>query len=168
VIDERYSGIPGIILGGYVAGLAARGLGDSVAVTLTRPVPPGSTVDVERRQTETTLRAGDAIAVTAVPSRFTSTAPDPIDLKDAERASGRYPGFDHHHFPTCFCCGPDRSVGSGLRIFPGPVVGHQLVAAIWLPDTSLPQVDGAVAPEIVWAALDCPAIWGYVMYGSWY
>jgi hypothetical protein len=166
VIDERYSGIPGIILGGYVAGLAARGLGDSVAVTLTRPVPPGSTVDVERRETETTLRAADSIAVTAVRSRFTSTAPDPIDLKDAERASGRYPGFDHHHFPTCFCCGPDRSVGSGLRIFPGPVDGRQLVAAIWLPDASLPQVDGAVAPEIVWAALDCPAIWGYVMHGN--
>jgi hypothetical protein len=53
-----------------------------------------------------------------------------------------------------------------LRIFPGPVDGRQLVAAIWLPDASLPQVDGAVAPEIVWAALDCPAIWGYVMHGN--
>ena len=166
MIDERYSGIPGIVLGGYVAGLAARGLGDSVAVTLTRPVPPGSTVAVERLESETILRAGDAIAVTAVPSPFASTAPDPVDLKAAERASGRYPGFEHHHFPNCFCCGPDRSARSGLRIFPGPVDGRQLVAAVWSPDASLRQADDTIPSEVVWAALDCPAIWGYVMHGN--
>jgi hypothetical protein len=146
--------------------MAAHGLGDAVTVTLNRPVAPGSTAVVDQLESETVLRTDDAIAATAVPSRFTSTAPDPVELKAAERASSRYPGFEHHHFPNCFCCGPNRSAGSGLRIFPGPVDGRQLVAAIWRPDASLRQADGGVAAEIVWAALDCPAIWGYVMHGN--
>src|SRR5467141_1296573 len=43
-IDKRYEGIPGVTLGGYLAGLVAKKLGPSVAVTLSKAVPPGSTV----------------------------------------------------------------------------------------------------------------------------
>jgi hypothetical protein len=166
VIDELYTGIPGVTLGGYVAGLAGRGLGDSVAVTLSRPVPPGSTAVLERLESETLVRTQDAVAARAVPSRFRSTAPKAVDLEAAGIASGHYPGFEHHHFPNCFCCGPDRPVGAGLRIFPGPVDGRRLVAGVWHPSASLRQPDGTVASEIVWAALDCPAIWAYIMYGD--
>jgi hypothetical protein len=166
VIDELYTGIPGVTLGGYIAGLAARGHGDAVTVTLSRPVAPGSTAGLEQLESETLVRTHDEVAARAVPSRFPSTAPEPVDPQAAETASGRYPGFEHHHFPNCYCCGPDRPVRTGLRIFPGPVDGRQVVAAVWHPAASLRQPDGTVASEIVWAALDCPAIWGYVMFGD--
>ncbi|HEU0201657.1 MAG TPA: hypothetical protein VFR86_14635, partial [Burkholderiaceae bacterium] len=60
-----------------------------------------------------------------------------------------------HPFPTCFVCGPRRSTGDGLRIFPGRVAGQSLVAAPWYPDASLANGANDVRPEFVWAALDC-------------
>ena len=53
---------------------------------------------------------------------------------------------------------PDAgAAGDGLRIFPSPVPGRDLYAAPWTPDPSLFGADGHVAPEFVWAALDCPS-----------
>jgi hypothetical protein len=37
------------------------------------------------------------------------------------------------------------------------VAGRQLWAAPWTPDPSVADADGAVRPEVVWAALDCPS-----------
>ena len=107
MIDELYSGIPGIILGGYFAGLAARGLGDAVAVTLSRPVAPGSSVVLDRPESEQVLPANDEPAARAVPSRFPSTAPDPVQLERPARARpiGRV-GFAHFSA---------RSSGTGAR-----------------------------------------------------
>lgn len=166
VVDQRYAGIPGVTVGGYVAGLAARDLGASAAVTLTRPVPPGSNVTLERQESEVLLRVDGEVAAIAVASPFETTAPEAIDARAAEMASGRYLGFHHHFFPNCFTCGPDRPVGDGLRVFPGPVDGRLLVAAIWRPPPFVAKADGAVAPEFVWAALDCPAIWAEVLHGD--
>ena len=54
-------------------------------------------------------------------------------------------------------CGPDRSPGDGLRIFPGALEGGGvLLAATWTPDASLADASGIVGPEFIWAALDCP------------
>jgi hypothetical protein len=53
-------------------------------------------------------------------------------------------------------CGPQRDPGDGLRIFPGPVEGRDLVACPWTPDPSLASALGAIRPEFLWAALDCP------------
>ncbi|MGH7402535.1 MAG: hypothetical protein ACREKQ_08925, partial [Candidatus Rokuibacteriota bacterium] len=53
-------------------------------------------------------------------------------------------------------CGPAREWGDGLAIFPGPLPGRRLVAAPWAPDPTLFDKGGAVRPEFVWAALDCP------------
>jgi hypothetical protein len=73
-----------------------------------------------------------------------------VSIEDAEAASSLYPGFEHHAYPTCFTCGPDRD--DGLGIFPGPLDGREgVVAAPWTPRE--------VRPEIVWAALDCPGGW---------
>jgi hypothetical protein len=43
-----------------------------------------------------------------------------------------------------------------LAIYPGPIPGRHLVAAPWAPDPTLFDKHGAVRPEFVWAALDCP------------
>ena len=70
----------------------------------------------------------------------------------------------HHPFPSCFGCGPERTPGDGLRIFPGPV-GDDRVAATWTPDSSLPQSSGHVDAATTWAALDCVGGWSCDMEG---
>ena len=57
---------------------------------------------------------------------------------------------EHHPFPTCFACGPDRNDGLGLA--PGQVPGTSLHATFWAP-----PVDGSVPSWLVWTALDCPS-----------
>ena len=58
----------------------------------------------------------------------------------------------NHPFPTCFGCGPQRAVGSGLALRPGKVAGSERFVTPWSPNT-----DGDVEPWLVWAALDCPS-----------
>ena len=58
-------------------------------------------------------------------------------------------------------CGPERAVGDGLRIFPGPVAGRRLVAAPWVPTA---DDTGRVPDELVWAALDCPQLWSLMVH----
>jgi hypothetical protein len=57
-IDERFRGIPGVALGGYVGGLLAREL-DGGEVTLRRPVPLGKPLRLLGAEDGTT--AGGAI-----------------------------------------------------------------------------------------------------------
>jgi hypothetical protein len=166
-IDKRFEGIPGVSLGGYVAGLAAKELGPSAAVTLTKVVPAGSTVTLERNESHVLLLSVDGeLAATAVPYRLETTVPESVTAEEAELASEHYPGFAHHFFPNCFTCGPKRSSGDGLRIFPGPVEGRPIVASLWQPPSSVWKADRTVASEFLWAALDCPAIWGQVVHGG--
>ncbi len=121
---------------------------------------------MEEGQTDARMTVDGAVAATATVDAFASTAAVPITAREAGRASESYPGLRHHFFPRCFTCGPKRSVGDGLRIFPGPVDGRQLVAGAWHPPPIARQADGTVASEFLWAALDCPAIWGYVVHGD--
>jgi hypothetical protein len=166
VIDKQYEGIPGVSLGGYLAGIAAKGLGRSATVTLTKVVRPGASVTLERNDYGVLLRVNGELSATAVPSQLETTAPPPVTARDAQIASEGYPGFDHHLFPNCFTCGPSRSPGDGLRIFPGPVDGRPLVATLWHPPAAVWQADRTVASEFLWAALDCPAIWGHIVHGA--
>ena len=112
------------------------------------------------------VRVGDELAATAVSSPLETTAPPAVTAREAEIASERYPGFNHHFFPNCFTCGPSRSAGDGLRIFPGSVEGRPLVAARWHPPAATWQADGMMATEFLWVALDCPAIWGHILHGA--
>lgn len=50
---------------------------------------------------------------------------------------------------------PRRSAADGLRVFPAPLPGRGMVAALWVPH-------GEAGPERAWAALDCPAIWALI------
>jgi hypothetical protein len=36
-----------------------------------------------------------------------------------------------------------------------------MVAAAWIPDESLADASGLVAPEFIWAALDCPGAYSF-------
>ena len=69
-------------------------------------------------------------------------------VAEAEEASKRYAGFEHHAYPTCFTCGPARE--DGLGIFAGPVAGRELVAAPWTPAEDVASRDrlgGARLPQ---------------------
>jgi hypothetical protein len=157
VIDRRYCGPPDSGNGGYTCGLLARIIGGPSEVTLRRP-PPVSHSLVVRRLAEgrVALFDGDEVVAEGLAARAEVNLPAPVSFEDAAEAAGRYPGFALHPFPTCFVCGPQRGEGDGLRIFPGPVTGLEVVAAPWKPDRTVAGPDGMVKPEFVWAALDCP------------
>jgi hypothetical protein len=146
-IDGRFNGPAGSANGGYTCGLLAAILGGTAEVTLRRPPPLDRPLDVELEGGRVLVRDGDALVAEAVPAEVELEVAEAPTFRDAERASAQYPGFEQHAFPTCFVCGPEREPGDGLRIFAGPL-GDGRVASPWIPSE--------IAPELVWAALDCP------------
>jgi hypothetical protein len=175
-IGRRFNGPPGSGNGGYACGLLAGALGGGqgdapVQVTLRRPPPVDRALRLEVADdaSRASLLDGDHLAAEAVPSTLEGAAPLP-DLVSYDEACKVAEAFDHddyvgnHPFPTCFACGPERTIGDGLRLFPGPVAPG-FVAWPWRPDPSLVTGVGdggaerhdVVAPEFVWAALDCPS-----------
>jgi acyl-CoA thioesterase FadM len=154
----RFRGPPGAANGGYACGTLAARLDGAAEVTLRRPVP------LER---PLLLRDGDGVLLLedegqlCAEARVSTTpvgqsVPRPPTLPEAHAAAGRAAYYDAPVFPGCFGCGPGRAPGDGLRIFPGPVPGREVLAAPWSPDPSVGGPDGLVPEEVVWAALDCP------------
>ncbi len=148
-IDARFNGPPGSANGGYTCGLLAELVGGPAEVTLRRPPPLGRPLEVSADDGTFRLLDGDALVAEATRAELTLPIPEPVELAESERAAARYPGFEHHAFPTCFVCGPERRAGDGLRIFAGPVSGRDVFAAPWVAPAD-------VGRELVWAALDCP------------
>lgn len=172
-VDRRFCGPPTTGNGGYVGGRLAsylEGAGSlggvdaqAVRVRLHSPPPLDEPLEVRRGAEDSGvgLWHGDACVAEAVRRPLTLDVPGPPSLEQAQEAATRYVGFEGHPYPTCFVCGPDRTCGDGLCIFAGPVDGRPLVAAPWTPDASLADRDGRVAPEFVWAALDCPGCFSF-------
>jgi hypothetical protein len=158
-IDARFCGPPGSANGGYTCGRVAAALGDGPAeVTLRVPPPLDRPLALEARDDRVVLLDGDVL----VAEGRRADAPDveppaPIGADEARRAAARHPWEDTHPYPTCFVCGTGRATGDGLRIFCGPTDDGARFAAPWTPPAELAGPDGAVAPEFVWAALDCPS-----------
>jgi hypothetical protein len=162
VIGEPYSGVPGLALGGYVAGLLGHPHSGAVEVTLRRPVSIGDTLSVDDADGSAQLsRNGEVVASTA-PVVLDLEPPARVSSEEAGEASERYLGRHHHFFPTCFCCGPARLAEDGLRIFPGLTASGTAVAAAWTPVGPWAEGHDTVPVPVVWAALDCPAIWAQI------
>jgi len=158
IIDSRFHGPPSSANGGYVCGIVAGLIGSTAEVTLLHPPPVGRPLEITRLEGGgVILRDGAMVLAEGVPASVEIDVPVPVSFREAEQAAKSYVWFDGHPFPTCFVCGPDRSEGDGLRIFPGPVAGRNIIAAPWTPHASLADEGGTVRPEIVWAALDCPS-----------
>jgi hypothetical protein len=159
VIDRRFRGPKDSGHGGYSAGaLAARLGGDRVEVTLRLPPPLERALTVAERDGGLALLDGDALVAEARRGE-PEVGPLPAIGLDAARAARPTEAYEAHHpFPECFGCGPQRDAGDALRIFAGPVPGHDDVcAAEWTPDPDLAGADGTLPAEMVWAALDCPS-----------
>jgi hypothetical protein len=161
VIERRFCGPPDSANGGYACGLLARRMTGPVEVTLRRPPPLEKPLEVEVEDAGGSLLDGNELVAAARAAELEVEVPEPVSQTEAETAAQRCELLLHDHpFPTCFVCGPDRSERDGLRIFPGPVDGREIVAAAWTPDRSLADPDGSVREEIMWAALDCPTSFG--------
>jgi hypothetical protein len=157
-IDEAQSGFPGIAHGGYLCGILARGATGPMEVTLRRPLATGTEATLDGN----VVRDAAGIIAEMNPAKLALPAPEPVAWSVAERATRDYPGHRFHPFASCFACGPGRG-DDGLRIFVGPVPGREVLAAPWVPPALHAGPDGALRSEVIWAALDCPAIWGLAL-----
>ncbi len=157
VIDSNFRGPTGSANGGYTCGVLASLLHGPAEVTLRLPPPLERPLEVawedDRRRIE--LRDGDAVVAEATPADVDLDLPDPIPFEDAA-AAALPEGDKESAFPECFVCGWARD--DGLGIYAGPVPDSELVAATWMPSAD------HVAPEFVWAALDCPG--AYAVHGG--
>jgi len=160
-IPHRFHGPPDSGNGGWSAGAAARFVGDGpVEVTLRMPPPLERPLAVERTDGAVRVLDGDEVVIEARPAADSPAPPPPVDAGEAA-CSGLDPDevLPDHIFPSCFTCGPQREEGDGLRLLPGAVDAPGLVATTWVPHESMLGPEGAVAPEVLWAALDCPTYW---------
>jgi hypothetical protein len=162
-IHRRFNGPPNSGHGGYVSGIIADLIGPCAEVTLRSPPPLDLPLILERIESGKVRLSN--VGVTIAEGRKAELhldIPDPPTPEESTNAAKAYPGFETHPFPTCFGCGHERTEGDGLRIFSGPVIGSEVMAAPWLPDASLAGKTGRVRTEFLWAALDCPAGWAAI------
>ena len=157
IIDRRFSGPTNSGNGGYVCGLLARAIEGSAEVTLHKPPPLARPLALEHTPDgQALLKDGVDIVAEAHPMKLELELPQPPDFAATSAASTDYIGFQQHYFPDCFVCGPARDQNDGLRIFAGLLPDSRIVAAPWVPDSSLADESGLVRPEYFWSALDCP------------
>jgi hypothetical protein len=163
IIDRRFCGPTDSGNGGYVCGSVAafvRG-SEAVEVTLRRPPPLDRPLNVEAGEDGSVIALdGAEIIAVGTPSALELTMPPAVTLAEAREGAARFRNFENHPNPSCFVCGPARAAGDGLRLFAGRVPERDLVATPWQPYDWLAGPGGAVRPEFVWAALDCPGGYG--------
>lgn len=158
-IPGRFNGPPQSANGGYACGLMARALSGVVQARLHVPPPLDTPLALDVDGGAVTLRQGEIKIGSARAGALETTAPAAPNPADAEAGVARFRGFQHHAFPSCFVCGPDREAQDGLRLFTGPIPAGDAVASPWTPPADL-VVDGRIPVEILWAALDCPSFFG--------
>lgn len=155
-IARRFCGPTDTGNGGYTCGVIASFARAPVTVRLLKPIPLDTNLDVAEQNGLLVVMHGDERLAEARPGDVGELAPPaPPSQAEAADASARYAGFTTHPAPECFVCGPLRDEGDALRIFAGSLAPG-VAAAPWTPDPSLDRGDGHVAPEFIWAALDCP------------
>jgi hypothetical protein len=146
---RRFRGPLASANGGYACGrLAAFVDADEVEVTLRLPPPLERPLTVRAQNGSALLLDGDAVVAEARATGVDVDPPTPVSLGEATDAASRHVRVGDEVFRECFTCGirPERD---GLCIYAGAVAGREpLHAAPWTVAES--------APELVWAAIDCP------------
>jgi hypothetical protein len=155
-IPARFNGPLESGQGGYSAGIAGGLVGGAAEVTLRRPVPLDTELRVARDGKGTLeLLDGETVVMEArCAPELQVAVPSPVTAEEARRASAGYRGLTDGPFGRCFVCGRARDDAFG--VFAGEVTGREVVASPWTPPPWAADGDGAVLPEFVWAALDCP------------
>lgn len=156
-IARQFRGLPTSGNGGYAVGLLAEVIGSACDARLSVPPPLDTPMARIADESAVRLTLGDVVIGEGRSTSPDWTVPDPVPFALAEAAGRAFRGFQHHRSPECFVCGPERSVGDGLRIFPGPIDGSDLVATVWRPHERFIDAMGLVSERVMWAALDCPS-----------
>ena len=164
-IHRRFRGPPDSGNGGYSCAMVGRFIDGPAAVRLSVPPPLDVPLEVHKKDGQVELFYMEKLVASGRPARLELDVPEPPGFAEAIAASGRYRGHVSHFYPGCFVCGPQRESNDGLRIFAGPVEQgpgpEGMVAAAWIPDATLVDSSGFVAPEFIWAALDCPGAYAF-------
>ena len=169
-IEPRFCGPQHSGNGGYVSGLVGKcalgaGLGP-VGVMLRKPPPLNTPLDLVAVDEKLEMRHGDVLIAEASPARVKAAPPPTPREADILAARKAYEAWAvDHPLAHCFVCGTARKQGDGLRIFSGAVPSAKapqdcVNADFWVPADDLADpFDGLVAPEFLWAALDCPSFY---------
>lgn len=170
-IARRFNGPHESGNGGYSAGLVAALLpgAEAVEVTVRAPIPLEQTLRAHATDTGLDIMTDDASTrILIMSARLTHLETPDVKspgLEAAKVAAATYRNVEDHVLPHCFVCGPARAEGDGLRIFPDWLKDpagienpnlFRIVAAPWQPTPDLADASGLIAPEYLWAALDCP------------
>jgi hypothetical protein len=161
LIPRRFNGPPASANGGYTSGLIARYVGGPADVSLRSPPPLDTALELERTD-DGELRLWHRDVLVAEGS-----AADPPDIEppvrptvaQAREAQRRHPWLEQggrHPFNACYVCGASRHDGLGMHF--GDLRAHpDMTAALLIADETVPHDPRGLAPEIAWAALDCPS-----------
>jgi hypothetical protein len=164
VIDPAFEGPPGSAHGGYACGMLAPYLPADAEITLRTPVPLGTALELAGQQGGVALHDGTSVVAEGGSTRLSNVTPQPPTFAEALAATAGFPGLRSHPYPRCVGCGTGRTDSVALRLFPGPLVGRDLVAAVWYPSGDA-TAHGLIRPEFAWAALDCPGGWAAIHFG---
>ena len=167
-IDSRFNGPPSSANGGYAAGrLAVFVDAPAVSVRLSAPPPLDVPMQVVPDGDGVQLRHGETVVASARPAELSLEPPVRVDVEAAAAAEAGATWVEAvHPYPTCFGCGPLRERGDALRHMCGPLADG-VYACRATTDASLPHDEhGALLPEVVWAALDCPSSTPVISVGS--
>ena len=160
-IPKRFCGPPTSGNGGYSSGRLAAFVGPSAEITLRAPPPLDTPLQVQRSDGVLRLLHGELLIAEGRATELDLEVPAPPPWAEAVAAGAGYNGLREHAYDTCFVCGPRRGPHDGLRIFCGPWK-NGMVAGTWIPDATLDDGQGFVAPEFLWAAIDCPGSWSVI------
>jgi hypothetical protein len=155
-IPRRFNGPLGSGNGGYCSGVVAGFADGTVEVSLRRPVPLDTPLEIRRGEDGSVLAVdGDELVAEGRPApELALDVPAAVSLAEARAARSRYRGLATGPFANCFVCGRARE--DAFDVQAGCVEGRDVVASPWTPAEWTADESGAVRPEIVWAVLDCP------------
>ena len=165
-IPRRFNGPLENGNGGYCSGVLAGFLESAAEVSLRRPVPLDTPLDLVR-ENEGSVRVLDGEALVAEARsapELEVEVPAAVSPHEARLAAARYRGRSDGLFSRCFVCGRARE--DALGVFAGAVAGRRLVASPWTPPSWTADAAGRVRPEFVWAVLDCPTYFALYMNGE--
>jgi hypothetical protein len=164
VIDPVFEGPPASAHGGYACGMLAPYLPADAEITLRAPVPLGTALQLAPYDGGVALRHRTTVVAEGASTRLPDGAPPPPAFAEALAATASFAGLRSHPYPRCVGCGTGRTDPVALRLFPGPLAGRDLVAAVWYPGGDA-TAGGRIRPEFAWAALDCPGGWAAIRFG---
>ena len=154
-IASAFNGPPSSGNGGYAAGVLSRLFEAPHIVRISAPIPLDTALAVTRQDDKLVAASGGMPILTARAGGVTLTPPAPPSMKAAQEAGQNPTYFGAGGVSTCFVCGRNRKPGEGLHIHCGRI-DETHAASVWRPHEAFCDEAGAVRPEYVWAALDCP------------